>query len=188
MKPSSYPDDAQVVFEWYRFNVYERKKIESDDKEYTYHNIHRKESVSIFATQWESILLPKFTGSYQGDYIGVFWWIIDQRWDDYMKIAEEELLEEAGMKSNQRSLYKTYQYHWVKWQVHFVIAKNCKTITSQSLSGAEGAVEILKVTLDEFLTMAINDQIKWIPDCLVDLCKIYYDPLLKENFRNLLFN
>lgn len=188
MRPSLYPDNAQVVFEWYRFNVYERKRVESDNKNYTYHRIHRKDSVSVITTQGEYILLPKFIWSYKWDYIGVFWWIIDQRWDDYMKIAQEELLEEGGMESKERSHWKSFQYHGFEWQVHFVIAKNCKIITSQSLSGAEGNVEIISVSFDEFLTMAINREIRWIPYCLVDLCKIYYDPLLKEKFRKRLFD
>lgn len=188
MKPSAYPNDAQVVFEWYRCNVYERKRIESDNKNYTYHRIHRKDSVSIIATQWNQILLPCFTWSYKWDYLGIFGGIVDERDGDYQQKAQEELLEEAGMESKERSHWQSFQYHGFEWQVHFMIAKNCKTTTLQSLSGAEGNVEIISVSLDEFLTMTINSQIKGIPYCLVDLCKIYYDPLLKENFRNLLFN
>ncbi len=187
-KPASYPDHAKVVFEWYRFNIYERKKIESDDKEYIYHGIHRKDSVSIFATQWDRILLPKFIWSYKWDYIGVFGWIIDIWWDDYMQVAQQELLEEAGMQSNDRSLYNTYQYHGTKWHVHFLIAKNCHTIAPQTLAWAEWNVEILKVSFDTFLTMAINNEIKWIPYCLVDLCKAYYDPIIKEKLRKQLFD
>lgn len=188
MKPSSYPNDAQVVFEWYRFNVYERKKTESDNNHYTYHRIHRKDSVSIIATQWNQILLPRFTWSYKWDYLGIFGWIVDERDGDFQQKAQEELLEEAGMESKERSHWKSFQYHGFEWQVHFMIAKNCQITSPQNLAPAEWTVEIVTISFDDFLTMAINNQIKWIPYCLVELCKIYYDPIVREDFRKRLFD
>lgn len=104
-----------------------------------------------------------------------------------MQKAKEELLEEAGMVSNKRSLYKSYNYNWFDWKAHFVIAKDCTIAQDQNLAGSEGKVEIIAVTLDKFLDMIDNEEIRGIPYCKYDMCKIRYDKKLRKEFENLIF-
>lgn len=96
-------------------------------------------------------------GAWNG--LGLFGGRVDEG-EEPLAAAKRELLEEAGLESDDWDLYKSYDPHRkFEWQVHYYIARNCKKVAEPSPDAGE-KIEIKPVSFDEFVAAVTGPDLR----------------------------
>jgi ADP-ribose diphosphatase len=77
--------------------------------------------------------------------------------EDPLVTAKRELLEEAGLTSDDWELIKTYEFKGkIEWPLYYYVARNCKKVAEQNLDPGE-RIEVKKVSFDDFIEMTSSE-------------------------------
>ena len=137
------PAEARCVFRGVIFDVYQWEQVLFDGSVATFECAKRPDTVVVLAvmpdgricySEQEQPGKPPFVGLLGGR---------SEPGEDPLTVAKRELLEESGLVSNDWRPFRTYRPGGSKldWNVHYWIARNCRTVAAQQLDAGE------KVTL-----------------------------------------
>jgi ADP-ribose pyrophosphatase len=157
--PSPIPPKAKKVFSGVIFDTYQWEQEMYDGSTETFERLRRADTINIIAVQGKDIFITKQEQPTRQPSFSFIGGRMDPG-ESALETAKRELLEESGMTAESFKLYETIQpANKIDWKIHTFIAKGCTKIQDQMLDPGE-KIEILKISLDELLTMAIDEQLR----------------------------
>jgi ADP-ribose pyrophosphatase YjhB (NUDIX family) len=178
------PDHATRVFKGKIFDVYQWEEEMYDGTKGIWERIKRPATVQILPVAGDKIYLsyeeqPRIPLGHH-----LFGGRVEEE-EDPLVAAKRELLEEAGMESNDWELIKEYNDHGsFDWPVYVYVARNCQKVAEQKLDAGE-RIEIQEYDFDEFLRIGASEEFG-SPVVAGQLFRISQDPQKKAAFKHLL--
>ena len=147
---SKIPKKAKKVFEGKIFDVYQWKQKLYDSSTAVFEKLKRQNTVQVIATSGSKIFLTHENQPGVERKNGFIGGRIDKG-ETPLNTAKRELLEEAGMKSNDWKLFAIYEpYSKIDWKIYYYIAKNCSKVSEQKLDAGE-KIKIKQASFDQFI-------------------------------------
>ncbi len=179
------PPHAKKVFTGTIFDVYQWEQEMYDGRTKTFEALKRPATIQIIPVSGNKLYLSHeeqpskslcytFLGGRQ------------EKDEEPLSVAKRELLEEAGMESDNWELFKTYHFDGkIEWDIYLFIARNAKKVQEASLDGGE-KIEVVELTFDQFLEKVDSPDFwgKMISD---DIFRIRHDPQKFTEFKEKLF-
>lgn len=168
------PADANRVFEGVIFDVYQWQQPMFDGTTATFEALKRPNTVEIIATAGDKILIADEQQPGRDRYLTLFGGRQDEG-EEPLECSKRELLEEAGLESDDWQLYKVYSFAGkIEWDDYYFIARNCRKVTEPSLDGGE-KIEVVTVGFDEFVEQVMSGKIVAHKDFMIELLQIKND-------------
>ena len=153
------PNHAKKQFSGVIFYVYQWEQDMYDGSKETFERLKRANTVNVIAVDGKNIFIAKQEQPTKGPFLSFLGGRQDPG-ETPEETAKRELLEEAGMTAESWELYDTISpYNKIDWNIYTFIAKGCKKIQDQNLDAGE-KIEVKKVSLDELLQLAIDEQLR----------------------------
>lgn len=157
--------ERELVKNWY-VKILEEIYLTKDWKE---HNIFvssadKEKSIWVFilpiTENWEIIYLKEFRYWPEKVIINFPGWVLED-WVDEIENCKNELIEETWYYSDDiKYLSTTILEPYIKWEMKYYIAKNCKKLKKQELDYWE-YIEFHKTSIENFEKMIIS----WEVEC-----------------------
>lgn len=156
-RPSSkqpIPVSAEKVFSGDMFDVYQWKQELYNGEYTTFEKLKRSDTVSVLpVTKEGKIIISRQEQPGTEPFYGVLGGRIDEG-EDPLTAAKRELIEEAGMESDDLMLWDAAQpIEKIDWVIYLFIARDCRKVQDQSPDAGE-KIELLYVDFDEFIQYA----------------------------------
>ncbi len=181
------PDNAKRVFKGVIFDVYQWEQELYDGSKATFEAIKRAGTIQVIPIVGDKIQLSyeeqptkKPTLTFLGGR--------QEEGEDPLVGAKRELLEEAGLESDDWELYDTYGSRGkIDWNTFLFIARNCRKVSGQNLDAGE-RIEVRSFSFDEFIEQAIAEDF-WGPQPVtIEFLRMKQDPQKLLEFKRKLFN
>lgn len=175
------PPDAKKVFQGKIFSVFQWEQEMYDGTTATFEMLKRLGTIQIIPTIGDKILLsheeqptkPKsftFLGGRQ------------ETDEEPLVTAKRELLEEAGLESEEWELLKIYHNEGkIEWDVYLFAARNCKKITEPNLDAGE-KIDVVEVSWEEFLEKVSSEHF-WGQIIANDILRMRLDSTKLESLK-----
>lgn len=179
------PEKAKRVFKGEIFEVYQWEQEMFDGTTAIFEALKRPDTIQIIPTQRGKILLsheeqPNKPRSY------TFLGGRQEEGEEPLTVAKRELLEEAGLESNDWELLKTYESEGkIQWNTHFFVARNCQKVSEPRLDAGE-KIDVFSTSWEEFLEIIDRDDF-WGKNIAHDIHMMTHDEKKIEAFRKNLF-
>lgn len=179
------PPNAKKVFQGIIFSVFQWEQQLYDGTTATFEMLKRPGTIQIIPTLEGRVVLsyeeqptkPRcytFLGGRQ------------EPDEDPLVTAKRELMEEAGLESNDWELIKTYENPGqIDWPTFFYVARNCKKVAEPNLDPGE-QIEVKEVDWEEFFQIA-SDEAFWSQHIATDILRMRLDGNKLEDFKAKLF-
>lgn len=178
------PEKAKRVFKGEIFEVYQWEQKMFDGTTSTFEMVKRPDTVQIIATKGDKIFMAQEEQPAHKREYGLLGGRVDEG-EDPVACAKRELLEEAGMASDDWELFKVYEpVVKMQWQVYFYIARNCEKTSEPKLDSGE-RIEVREVTFEEFIQKMSYEY--WGGETTADILRLQLDPEKLEEFKKKLF-
>jgi len=146
--------------------------------------LKRPNTLEIIAVQDNTILLSHQSQPNKENFYSLFGGRGEEG-EEPLESAKRELLEEAGLESDNWELFKVYEpAHKIDWHVYTYIAKNCKKVGEQHLDPGE-KIEIVECTFEKFLEI-VQSKNYWGNELALDIFRMKQQGEL-DAFRTKLF-
>lgn len=180
------PKQAKRVFKGVIFDIYHWPQKMYDGSTATFEMIKRPGAVRIIATQNNEIILnhEKQPGIKRS--LGTFGGRINKN-ENPLACAKRELLEEAGLKSNDWELLNSYEPYYEKmdFTVYVYVARNCKKVQEPNLDPGE-KIKTSKVKFEEFLKIILDKNSFMTKEFVLDILRLKFDGKI-NTFKKKLF-
>ncbi len=179
------PPNAKRVFKGIIFDVYHWEQKLYDGTSSTFEMLKRPGTIQIIPTVGDQILLsyeeqPSKPRTY------TFLGGRQEPDEEHLVTAKRELMEEAGLESDDWELLKTYQNEGkIDWPLYLYAARNCKKVAEPKLDAGE-KIEVRPVTFEKFLDIVSAEKF-WGRDIANDILRTRLDRKKLEAFRRKLF-
>lgn len=187
MPKNKIPKNAKLVFKGLMFDVYQWQQKMFDGSYVTYEAIKRQGTVVIIPTMGNKILTTIETQPNIPWTVGLIAGKIERE-EKPLHSAKRELLEEAGLKSNDWELLHVHDANnsrKVDWNIYTYVARDCKKVAEPKLEPGE-KIKIRMVDLSTFFKLPENA--KRMDGFLVDyINKIKNSKEEQEKFKKKLF-
>ena len=151
------PEQAKRVFQGVIFDVYQWPQKMFDGGESTFEMLKRPNTVTVIATQGESVYFAEEEQPTKPIISTLFGGRVGEG-EDPLVAAKREVLEEAGLQSDDWTLYKVYEpVIKIDWQISVYIARNCRRVADQQLDAGE-RITIKEVSFDAFIDLVCSDR------------------------------
>lgn len=154
MPKSKIPKNAKLVFKGIMFDVYHWQQKMFDGSYATYEAIRRQDTVVIIPTVGDKILTTIETQPNIPWTVGLIAGKLE-RGEKPLNSAKRELLEEAGLKSNDWELLNVHDAtnsRKLDWNIYTYVARDCKKVAGQRLEPGE-KIKIRLVDMDTFFSL-----------------------------------
>jgi len=153
------PKEAKRVFEWVMFDVRQWQQLMFDGSLRTFEMISREHTGIVLPIQDDKIALTYQIQPHKHEwYWDFFGWRIDDG-EDPLLGTERELLEEAWMVSDDRSLVFTSSKSWhIDWNSYYFVARDVRVIQETTYDGGE-KMEIRWVSFEEMVELIKTDKL-----------------------------
>lgn len=155
------PKNAKKVFSWIIYDIYQWEQELFDWTKATFEMAKRTWTALVIPIldNW-NILVAKQEQPWNWEYIDFFWWRQDKS-EELFDNAKRELFEETWYKANSWELILSKNLWWDKldWELNYYLANWLEKVWEQKLDSWE-KIEILELSLDEFLNLPLNTNIK----------------------------
>lgn len=181
------PQGAKQVFVGKRYEIFQWDQLMFDGSYQTFERIKGPNTVGVIAiTDNAKIIVLNEEQPYNGKFISLPGGVLESG-EDPTEGIKRELLEETGYTSSHISLFKIFNNAGVLKTDYVFIAKHCHKITAQHLDPGE-KIEINLMTYDEFINLIKTTET--FRNILLAYCllKIDLNPILKQEFLNLISN
>ncbi|HSW48509.1 MAG TPA: NUDIX hydrolase [Candidatus Saccharimonadales bacterium] len=175
------PKHAKLVFKGKIFDTYQWEQKLYDGSTETFEGLKRPDTIQIIPTTEGKILLsheeqPNKPLSY------TFLGGRAEEGEEPLITAKRELLEEAGVESDDWELIKTYENEGkIEWNIYLFVARNCKKVSEPHLDPGE-KIEVKEVSFDEFLEIVSSEKF-WGRDIANDILRMRLDSKKLEKFK-----
>ncbi len=179
------PPKAKRVFKGDIFDVYQWEQEMFDRTTEIFEMIKRSTTVVVMATMDGKILTTREEqpgrpvrelGLYGGR---------GEEGEEPLETAKRELLEEAGMETDDWELWKTYEpVVKMDWQIYYFIARNVRKTAELKLDAGE-KIEQHEMDFEEFVEKFSSENY-WAPSFVADLLRLKLEDRLEE-LKNKLF-
>ncbi len=180
------PPHAKKVFEGIVFDVWHYDQEMYDGSTATFERLTRPDYVSVIPIIDGKIALAR---EQQPD-TPLLWSLFGGRIDegeDSLTAAKRELLEEAGLESDDWQVEHVHEFGGkITAKAHVFIARNCKKVADQKLDAGE-QIEVHLVSWDEFLAIVTREDFRVAEFALKVLRWQVTDVAKLEAFRKKLF-
>ncbi|HSX38611.1 MAG TPA: NUDIX hydrolase [Chlamydiales bacterium] len=179
------PQNAKSVFKGKIFEVFQWDQELYDGSTETFEGLKRPDTIQIIPTLGGKILLsheeqPNKPLSF------TFLGGRAESGEEPLVTAKRELLEEAGVESDEWELIKTYESEGkIQWDTYLFVARNCKKAAEPNLDAGE-RIEVKEVSWDEFLEIVSSEKF-WGRDIANDILRMRLDKGKIEEFKSKLF-
>lgn len=178
------PKSAKRVFKGIIFDVYHWRQKMFDGSYDTFEALKRPDTVEVIAVVGDKIMIARQKQPTYS-YIHSFFGGRQEPGETPLATAKRELLEEAGLKSNDWELFKVYGFiNKIVYQVYIYIARDCKKAGDPVLDPGE-KMSYKLVSFDELIKIVGGDNF-WFSDFALDVFKMKEAGKLGE-FKKKLF-
>lgn len=179
------PPQAKKVFQGKIFSVHHWEQKMYDGTTATFEMLKRPGTIQIIPTAGKDVYL-----SYEEQPTKPLTYTLlggrQEPNEEPLVTAKRELLEEAGLESDDWELIKTYEYEGkIDWPMFLYVARNCKKVAEQQLDPGE-RIEIKKVPFTEFVDLASSEEF-WNLKVANDILRMRLDAKKLEEFKKKLF-
>jgi ADP-ribose pyrophosphatase len=179
------PPHAKRVFKGIIFDVYQWEQEMFDGSTQTFEMLTRPLTVDVLATQGDKILIARQSQPTKPDFYSLFGGRGEEN-EAPIVTAKRELLEEAGLASDDWELLKAYEpFHKIDWKIYYYVARNCRKVADQQLDAGE-RIEMQAMTLEEFIQISLSDRF-YDKELSLDMCQLLLDKQKMEEFKHKLF-
>lgn len=179
------PLEAKLVFKGIIFDVYQWKQKLFDGSFSTFEMLKRPNTIEIIAIEGNKILLAHQSQPNKLNFYSLFGGRGEEN-EEPLQTAKRELLEEAGLESQDWKLLKIYEpMHKIDWKVYLLIARNCKKTTGHNLDAGE-KIETVEYTFEEFIQLVESDKY-WGNELVLDVLRMKQDKQKLEEFKKKIF-
>ncbi len=180
------PPEAKKVFNGIIFDVYQWRQPMYDGSIATFEGLKRTNTIEIIATDGHTIWLADEEQPVRGQALTLFGGRQEEG-EDPLICAKRELLEEAGMESDDWQLYATYMSPGkIEWTTYLYIARNCRKIAESNLDPGE-KIEMKSVSFDELIDLIASGQLYTDKDLTIDVLRMKLDSEKLAAFRAQIF-
>ena len=179
------PKKAKRVFKGIIFDVYQWKQKMFDGSTEIFEMLKRPETVAVIATQNGKILINRESQPHYGVRLGFLGGRVDHG-EQPLAAAKRELLEEAGLSTNDWELYKVYEpVRKIDWKIYYFLARNCKKIAKPNPDAGE-KINIKKVGFNEFVKLFSGKEYGG-GEFTADILRLRLEPKKLREFERKLF-
>lgn len=179
------PQQAKKVFQGKIFSVYQWEQEMYDGTKQTFEMLKRPGTIQIIPTSDDIIYVSHEEQPTKNLSYSLLGGRMEQN-EDPLVTAKRELLEEAGLESDDWTLIKTYDNQGkIEWPMYLYAARNCRKVAEQKLDPGE-KIEVKQVSFDEFITIA-SSQTFWNQIIANDILRMQLDKEKLEEFKQKLF-
>lgn len=152
------PKEAKKVFEGVIFDVYQWEQKLFNGKTATFEMLDRHNSVVIIPVQGETVYYAHQEQPGRPPFISLFGGQVDAG-EESIEAAKRELLEEAGMQSDDWEHIHTFNpAPKIDWTIDYYVARNVMKVGNQNLDDGE-KIEIHETTIDQFTDVMIKNNV-----------------------------
>ncbi|MGI0001927.1 MAG: NUDIX hydrolase [Nitrososphaeraceae archaeon] len=180
------PSNAKKVFQGEIFAVYQWEQELYDGSTATFEGLQRPGTIQIIPTEDGQLFLsheaqPTKPRSY------TFLGGRQEPDENSLVTAKRELLEEAGLVSEDWELLKTYQSEGkIDWTTYLFAARNCKKVTEPNLDPGE-QIDVKKVSWEQFLEIVASETF-WGQNIANDILRMRLNKQQLAKFKQQLFH
>lgn len=181
------PPNAKKVFQGKIFSVYQWEQELYDGSTGTFEHLKRPGTIQVIPTNSDGKIFisheeqPTKPRSYS---------LLGGRQEpdeDPALTAKRELLEEAGLESDDWELYKIFESEGkIDWTIYLFIARNCRKVAQPRLDAGE-KIDVKEVTFEEFLKTA-SDEAFWGKYFTNEILRLRLNPTKLKAFKQKLFS
>jgi ADP-ribose diphosphatase len=179
------PSQAKKVFQGKIFSVYQWEQKLYDGSTSTFEMLKRPGTIQILPTSNNKIYLSYEEQPIKPRTFTLLGGRMEQD-EDSLVTAKRELLEEAGLESDDWELIKTYEYEGkIEWPMYLYAARQCKKVAEQHLDPGE-KIEVKEVSFEEFIDIASAENF-WNQIFTNDILRLRLDEKKLDEFEKKLF-
>jgi 8-oxo-dGTP pyrophosphatase MutT (NUDIX family) len=159
------PVHATCVYDGAVFKVWQREQQMFDGTTQTFEGVERQSTAFVLPVQDGKIMLAYQRQPHKAEWYRDFVGGRVHRWTDPLAWAQRELLEEAGMQAQERTLRKEFDLGGgsVKWNRYFYVAKWLTTVWAQQLDPGGEDIQLKRVDKTTFEQMLLDDTLSALP-------------------------
>lgn len=154
------PKQAKIVFKGKIFDVYQWPQKLYDGSTATFEMLKRPYTVQIISTIGDKILISKqIQPQHKKYFYSLFGGRIDGK-ETPLQAAKRELLEEAGLTSDDWELFDTNQpLQKMDWTIYTYIARNCIQTKNKNPDAGE-KIKTIALTFKQFTDLIFNNDFR----------------------------
>lgn len=181
-----FPPKAKKVFSGVIFDVYQWEQEMFDGSTATFEQLKRPATLLVIPEINGKIALADQEQPVKGKFVSLLGGRQDNE-EDPLDGAKRELMEEAGLVSEDWELWKTVEpYNKVIWTIYIYIARNCKKVSSQNVDAGE-KITVRELSFDEFIDAVLAE--KFCGHELVEqVLRMKLEPKKLKEFRKKIFS
>ncbi len=161
------PKHAKKVFKGELHEIYQWEQERFDGSTATWEVSTRPDSTQVLAVKDGKLLMAEEEQPNLKPFYGFFGGRLEGK-EKPLENAKRELLEEAGLVSDDWELYKEYPLPGkTRFTLYFYIARNCKKVQEQDLEVGE-RIDVMELTLKEFYETLASGKVRAV-DIAIDL-------------------
>ncbi len=154
------PNGAKQVFKGIVFEVYQWPQKMYDGSIKTFEMLKRDDTVQIIATNGNKVIVSHQEQPTTPHFHSLFGGHVEPG-EGPLDAAKRELLEEAGLESNDWELVKVYEPHSkIDWNIYLYVARDCIKSSVQKLDAGE-KIECIELNFKEFLDFVTSEKFHW---------------------------
>jgi 8-oxo-dGTP pyrophosphatase MutT (NUDIX family) len=177
------PGHAKRVFKGIIFDVYQWEQKMFDGSTATFERLKRPGTVEVIPVIGDKILLAREQQP-DTDELYTFFGGRQEEGEEPLATAKRELLEEAGLASDDWQLIQTYEpVGKIDWTISVFVARNCRNVAAQKLDAGE-KIQIEEVGFDAFVDIVTRKDF-WEREFSHDLYRMKHEGKLDQFRRRL---
>ncbi|OGL95214.1 hypothetical protein A2348_02750 [Candidatus Uhrbacteria bacterium RIFOXYB12_FULL_58_10] len=144
------PSDAKRVFHGVIFDVYQWEQEMFDGSKVTFERLKRPSTALVIPVVGKKVVMAFEEQPMREERLTLLGGRQEEG-EDVLSTVRRELLEEAGMESDDWEPFRTYEpVAKMDWQIHVYVARNCRTVAKQKLDAGE-RIRLVEFEADEFV-------------------------------------
>lgn len=152
---SRIPANAERVFDWVRFSVWQWQQEMFDGSFHTFEIAKRFDGVQGVWIQDDRIILPReIQPWWDTERVGLFGGVMEE-WEDPLEAMQREFLEETGMEWELQEWMKITMWGAFYFDEYFYLIRNTKKIQEVERDAGE-KITLHSYTFEEFLDLILQ--------------------------------
>lgn len=179
------PKVAKRVFKGVIFDVYQWEQKMYDGTIQTFEMLKRPDTVQVIPVAGDKIWLAEEEQPHYKLQLGFFGGRVEEG-ESPLAAAKRELLEEAGLASDDWEIWKSYEPHQkIDWTVYYLVARDCRKVSEPSLDAGE-RMTVQRVSFEDFFTLVRSGKFD-AGQFEADMSRLASDPKALAEFCEKLF-